>query len=442
PYGGLALQPSGAVGLLAEVVADALVSGRFDFAPSPNLQASAGHTRFFGDTVAPLVGSAIDDHRTDVFTFVRPGGLAGPVFFQLDGVHLSGATRGRTTVRAFATTRLLGTRVDAGVRYTRARRQDEPAAAVLALEARGFQVYTGSARWLRRTLFRAEAVVEPDSGVRRVAAGVARAFGSLVQVDLMGDWDRTLGGASVELGLTVGLPALRFFSRNRYSEETGVVGTEQVEGSLLWDRRAARMVAADGRSLGRAGLAGIVYVDEDGDGAPGDTERRLPGVRVRVGPISTVTDERGRFAAWDLIPFELTEVEIDPGSVRDPLIAPAVGRFLFRPDPNVFTPLPLAFVPTGEVTGRVVFGPAGQGVGSLTLELVNLDTDDRYPTISFSDGTFYVLGLRPGRYRVVVSPDDLARLNLAAEQPEFTVGRRREEALVDGIVLRLSRAPD
>jgi hypothetical protein len=161
-----------------------------------------------------------------------------------------------------------------------------------------------------------------------------------------------------------------------------------------------------------------------------------------VGPISTVTDERGRFAAWDLIPFELTEVEIDPGSVRDPLIAPAVGRFLFRPDPNVFTPLPLAFVPTGEVTGRVLFGPAEQGVGSLTLELVNLDTDDRYPTISFSDGTFYVLGLRPGRYRVVVSPDDLAQLNLVAEQPEFTVGRRREEALVEGVVLRLSRAPD
>jgi hypothetical protein len=34
-----------------------------------------------------------------------------------------------------------------------------------------------------------------------------------------------------------------------------------------------------------------------------------------------------------------------PGHPR-PLIAPAVERFTFRPDPNVFTPLPLAFVPT------------------------------------------------------------------------------------------------
>jgi hypothetical protein len=441
PYGGFALQPSGAVGLFAEVVADALVSGRFDFAPSPNLQATLSHTRFFGDTVAPLVGSPLDDHRTDVFAFLRPGGLSGPLFFRLDGFQVAGPTRSRAAVRAFATTRLLGTRVDAGVHYTRNRRDQEPAAAVVALEARGFHVYTGSARWLRRTLFRAEVVVEPDSGLRRVAAGIGRAFGTMVQVDLIGDWDRTVGGASLELGLTVGLPALRFFSRNRVQEGTGLMGTEQIEGSVLWDRQAARLVPADGRSLGRAGLAGIVFVDEDGDGVPGENERRLSRVRVRVGPISTETDERGRFAVWDMIPFELTEVEIDPASIRDPLIAPAVTRFTFRPDPNVFTPLPLAFVPTGEVTGRIVFGPAEEGVGSLSLELVNLDTDDRYPTISYSDGTFYVLGLRPGRYRVVVSPDDLGRLSLVAEETEFTVSRRRDEALIEGIVVRLSRAP-
>jgi hypothetical protein len=283
-------------------------------------------------------------------------------------------------------------------------------------------------------------MVEPDSGVRRALAGVSRALGSRLQVEVTTDWQRGVRGLSVELGLTVGLPFMRAFSRNRYQPGMGIDGTELLEGSLLWDGGARRLVAGDGRSLGRAGLAGIVYVDEDGDGVMGTHERRLARVRVRVGPVSTETDEHGRFAVWDLIPFEPTEVEIDPGSVRDPLIVASVERFTFRPDPNVFTPLPLAFLPTGEVTGRVASAAGGPGVGGLALELVQLDSGERYPTTTFSDGTFYVLGVRPGRYRVVVSDDDLARLGARAAAVEFQVGRRRDQALVEGIEVVVERA--
>jgi hypothetical protein len=439
PYVGVAVQPGRTIGLFAEVVGDALVAGRFDLAPSPNLQASLTHTRFFGDTLAPLVGSA-DDHRTDAFAFLRPGGLAGPVFVRLDAQQATGPARSRASLRLGATTRMLGTRLDAAVRYLRTRRPGEDAAAVTTLEGRAFYVYTGNLRWLRRTLFRAEAMVEPDSGVRRALAGVSRALGSRLQVEVTTDWQRGVRGLSVELGLTVGLPFMRAFSRNRYQPGMGIDGTELLEGSLLWDGGARRVVAGDGRSLGRAGLAGIVYVDEDGDGVMGTHERRLARVRVRVGPVSTETDEHGRFAVWDLIPFEPTEVEIDPGSVRDPLIVASVERFTFRPDPNVFTPLPLAFLPTGEVTGRVASAAGGPGIGGLALELVQLDSGERYPTTTFSDGTFYVLGVRPGRYRVVLSDDDLARLGARAAAVEFQVGRRRDQALIEGIEVVVERA--
>lgn len=439
PYGGLAVQPSRAVGVFAELVGDALAAGRLDLAPTPNFRTSVTHTRYFGDTLAPLVGSAVDDQVTQGFLFVRPGHREGRTFVRLDALQASGADRSRALLRGTVTTRLLGTRLDAGVRYLRNRRGAAPPAAVTTLEARAYHLYTGRLRWLRRTLFRAEALVEPDSGVRRLAAGVSRAFGARLQVDLLADWDRDVRGVSLDLGVTLGLPMVRAFSRNRYQPGSGVTGTELFEGSLLWDRGAGRMVPGDGRSLGRAGLAGVVFVDEDGDGRPGAAERRLARVRVRVGPISTETDDEGRFAVWDLIPFEPTEVEIDPLSVRDPLIVADVARFTFRPDPNVFTPLPLAFIPTAEVSGGVRYAVSGEGVGGLSLVLENLETGDRYPTTTFSDGAFYLLGVRPGRYRVVVSADDLARLAVTAEAPEFTVSRRREEALIEGVEVRLVR---
>jgi hypothetical protein len=91
------------------------------------------------------------------------------------------------------------------------------------------------------------------------------------------------------------------------------------------------------------------------------------------------------------------------------------------------------------VNGRVLFEESQEGVSGLSLELVNLSTGDRYPTTTFHDRTFYVLGVGPGRYRVVVSGDDLNRLGLLAENVEFDVSARRDEALIEGIEVFLTR---
>lgn len=438
PYGAVTVQPVRSVSLTGEAVVNALGSGRVDFAPTPDLQAAFVHTRFDNDVVQPLVGSPFARHRTDARLFYRPGLMDDQLFFTASATHAVGTTLTRDAVRVGATTRLRGTRFDLGVVTQRVE-----AAAVdmrsTAVDGRFFHLYTGSYRWLRRTLFHGELALDLDSGLTRARFIISRTFAEIVQIDVGADWRRGTDGVVFEVGLTTTLPAMRAASRNRIDPGDGTVGTQIAEGSVLWDRGGGRFGVADGRSLGRAGLAGTVFLDVNGNGTRDQGEPPLPDVLVRIGPRLVITDPDGRFAVWDLVPFELTDVEIDTLSIRDPLLVPRAARFTFRPDPNVFTPLPIPIVQAGEVSGRVILEGAKRPIGGVEVELVNLTTGDRYTTSTFSDGAFYLLGVRPGRYLARLGAAALDRLGVRAIPAEFSVGSVRDEAIVDGVEIVLRR---
>ncbi len=57
--------------------------------------------------------------------------------------------------------------------------------------------------------------------------------------------------------------------------------------------------------------------------------------------------------------------------------------------------------------------------------------------VTFSDGGFYLIGVKPGDYELSVDPTVLARLGLSAQPIGFTVPSSAEGATVDGLELRL-----
>jgi hypothetical protein len=244
----------------------------------------------------------------------------------------------------------------------------------------------------------------------------------------------------LEVGITLGLPMLRFYSRNRADPEFGLIGGQTVEGSILADPQGRHVTFADGRSLGRAGITGIVFEDADGNGTRDAGEPVMPGVLVRVGPQFGTSDASGRFVIWDLIPFEPTVLEVDPGTIGDPMLAPAAPRYTFRPDPNTLLPLPIPLVRAGEVAGTVRFAPGTTGIAGVRVELVNVETGLRYETLTYSDGSFYVLGVRPGEYEATVVADDLARLGATVTPATFTLGRARDAAIVQDVTITVRRA--
>jgi hypothetical protein len=91
------------------------------------------------------------------------------------------------------------------------------------------------------------------------------------------------------------------------------------------------------------------------------------------------------------------------------------------------------------IEGRVVREtPSGTvPVAGLELRLRRQGTEEQRSLTSFSDGAFYLMGVKPGEYELTVDPGDLERLGLAADPLAFSLAADADGAAVDGLELRL-----
>jgi hypothetical protein len=212
-----------------------------------------------------------------------------------------------------------------------------------------------------------------------------------------------------------------------------------VQGSLLYDPASRGVAFASGPSVERAGLSGRVFLDQNGDGRWSPGEALLSGVRLRAGYVTAVSDSSGRYRVWDLPSFEPVLVAVDSATLASPLWVPAYGSVSVETGPNRFRELDLPIVPGGVIEGQVVREtPAGTvPVAGATLRLRRRGTDDARSLITFSDGAFYLMGVKPGDYDLAVDPEDLEQLGLTVSPLAISVPAEADGATVSGLELRL-----
>jgi hypothetical protein len=258
-----------------------------------------------------------------------------------------------------------------------------------------------------------------------------------IRVEIGAGWNRQ-EGAALEINITSAFDALRAMSRNAYRQDTGVDGLQMFEGSVLWDTRSQSVSFSDGRSLGRAGLVGFVFLDANADGRRDPDEAPANDIRVRIGAQTALTDSSGAFAAWDLLPYEPQTVSVDSMSLDNPLWVPATPATRVAVGPNAFERLDIPLVMAGEVSGQVVFGPGESPAASMPLIFENEETGATIRTAAFSDGAFYYFGLRPGTYRITVPAEYLERLAMTAEVVTFRMDPATGSVMIEGLVVRIT----
>jgi hypothetical protein len=437
PYGSATFQATRSLAFFGEVVGNAQVGALVSFAPTPDLRGGVGHTHYLADSVvAPLVGSALLDDLTSASLFVRPAALGQRVYFQADARRVAGAIQRRYDGQVTLTARVPSVRLDAGVRVARASLRQAPfvTTTVLALQA---LYQTGLAFGpLHRTIVRAAVEVDPDSGLQRALAGFARTLLRDYYLDATVEWDRDLG-VIASFGFKANLPSVRFASQNRL-DDFGAVGLQSAEGSLMYDRDGGRLATGDGRGIGRSGVTGTVFLDLNGNGVRDPAEPPVVGALVRVGPWIAEADANGRYTVWDVVPFEALVIEVDAGSAADPQWTPSVVRYLLNPDPNQFIPVDIPFVQTVEAMGEVRQAPEGTPLPGIDVVLEPTDGSEPYAARTFSDGAFYLMGIRPGVYRVTIAPAVREALNLEVEDLLIEVAAG-QTAPTSGIVLWVRR---
>ncbi|MEX2401161.1 MAG: hypothetical protein WD423_10345 [Rhodothermales bacterium] len=252
--------------------------------------------------------------------------------------------------------------------------------------------------------------------------------------------------SSVGIRLSTALPFARSVTDTRVtSSSTNVV--QSVRGSLIFDKRSGRILAGDRPAVGRAAAALRLFVDRNANGTLDADEHVLEHNAVHLDRGSALSSghQDGVTHVGDLLPYERYTARIEEGAIANPLWVPDRSSFSFIADPNGVKQIDVPLFAAGVVEGTVVDARTGEplAVSGLLVRIVDVDEGSERVLQTFSDGSFYEMGFRPGTYEVQLDADQLhARdLSAAAASERFVVRATENGDFVDDLRLAVVERP-
>lgn len=409
----------------AEAVANGLLRGGIGFEPTLNLRFGADYTSYDADVVAPLFNPLNRRRQLRLAAFYRPD--AQRDFFYADATAELATTPTGTVQRLQAAiSAQLG-----DIRLQPYARLERDGVDGVGTSSRGFigltTFFVPSGRvgaLLRRSWIRASYESQGLTTPRLASLTIARPVLDAVRVEAGVNWIRGAPGPAFTLGVASSFDALRSYTTLTAQRGAPAGMTQYVQGSMIYDRQRGSFTLDAGPSLQRGGVAGVVFLDLNGNGKRDVGEEGLPNVRLQVGSGSAYSDSLGVYRVWDVVPFEPLLVSADSLSFDSPLWVASDRAVAVLPAPNTFTavdvPLTLGAVLEGQVTRA--FGGKLQGVAGATLVLTERRSGRRRSITTFTDGTFYALGVTPGEYELAVGGRLLDLWRVDAEPRWFVVG--------------------
>jgi hypothetical protein len=290
-------------------------------------------------------------------------------------------------------------------------------------------------RWLRGALLSGWQTYDLDGGMVRdvqVQLTAPLAVGRYFEASVTRDYvTRT---SRVDLQLLLELASIRSATRAIQSHNERTL-TQTLRGAVGYDSRSHVFVANDRSWAGHSGVTMRFFLDRDGDGTFDADEEPVRGATIRLHHPVTLEDVAiGVIRATDLAAYRRYSAVVDVSGVRNPLLMPKFREFAFETDPNRYKRIDVPFFVGGVLEGSVVrrIGTDDRPVAGLKLHLRSVSADIEADLVTFSDGTFYHMGVPPGRYVLQVDSTQLELLGTVAE-PSVRTFEVRESASGDFI---------
>lgn len=439
PYAGIFGSVTNSVSLEAEAVRDAVVRGTVRFEPSTDFQLEADAYRFASGVREPIL---TPEGRTDQVTlsaFFRPISRMGSNYLEASMDRINTTTGRLTSGRFGASFQVAEIRILPAVRF---QRQEAGIGAGTSETFYGFSTFILPRQSFGPVLgsFSARTTFEMQPGVGAVNASAY--LGAPIIKGLRAEtgmtWFRGGKGPGFSLLIAAELPSVRSYTTVTGGGGAETVGTQYISGSTIYNPTRSSLDFSGTPALSRGGVTGRVFLDLNGNGKLDQGEQPLPDVRIVVGSIWSTSDSSGRYRAWDLLPYEPTVIAVDSSTLASPLWVPAFAAASVEPSPNRYRTLDIPVLPGGVVEGRVT----GASLGGITLRLKHKASGEQRLLTTFSDGTFYGIGFRPGDWELTVDPKCLEVLKAAAEPLRFTLLSSEEGSAAEGLEVQLFFAAD
>ena len=232
-------------------------------------------------------------------------------------------------------------------------------------------------------------------------------------------WQRG-SGLLLSLGFNGALGALRLTSRLSASRSQPTYVATAASGTVALDG-TSRPSLFEGPGVGLGGVAGRVFYDVNGDGEFGAGDLPAPNVRVVVNGAQVRSDSSGSYRAWNVVPYESSSIAIDTLAFTDFSWTLSRGRTTVRATPGTFNRVNFPLVRTRELAGQVVADSSIATAGGVTLLLASTTGGASMKIVTFTDGSFYVSRVLPGRYLLSVAATALDALHAVADPGEMPV---------------------
>lgn len=443
PYAQVSANPINAWVLDAAVVGNGLAQLGLAFEPSVDLRLSGVGTVYDTHVAEPLLTPIGRNSALNLNGFWRPLPSNGLLFLQ-GAFSLSKADLGTfTTGRLDVSTETNNVRVTP---YARFERQTQGAVAYqrnfVGVDTR-ILPRAGLGPVLGPVFFRvgAEAMTSPSPATLNTwYAFASRPVWRSVTLEVGANWNQFSHSPTFLVTLNSYLDLFHYVATAADLPGGGTSVSQVLQGSVMWNGATGSVTTSPNPSIERAGVAGRVFVDENGNGRYDPGEHGLPGIRVIVGGRMAMSDSSGTFRVWDLLPFEPVRLYVDSASIDSPLLVPEFGLTTVELAPNRFRTLDVPISPAGVIEGRVVrrVGGATETMPAVVLVLTDRKSGVKRRFSTFSDGTFYAMGVKPGDYELMVDPRTLDGWQLKGDPLRFSFAPTPEGAGRSGLELVLT----
>jgi len=422
PYFDFSLNPTNSISLSAQQLAFASTTVQARWQPSLEHSLTFTGGRFTNsDTASQIItGQTVRDHY-GILYYVRPPIGARNSYITVDArrIDANDGTHDRLRVS-------LGVQVPNGqlVPYVETDRSRGAPGSATSSALIGMNMFVLPIRSLGSAFGQVlayGAIERSNHGEGTTSLTLVRQFGNRVRVEAGGVWSGIGAAGTYTLRVLTDLPQARIITTaNTGNGSSG--GTNFISGSILADPRSRQLSFAPGPALQRGGVTGRVYLDANVNGRFDSGDTPIAGALVRVGSVYALTDSTGRYRIWDLVPFEPVALAVDISSLDSPLWAAEAQHVVLEPWPNRFQEFDVAIVPGGVVEGTLTDSrEAGKPLAGARVVLVENGGARRMETTTFSDGGFSFLGVKPGKWSLIVDARDLTTLRGAAAPVQVTV---------------------
>ena len=434
PYAVVSSTPIRSFAVTGEAVINGHLRTTVEFEPTMDLHITGGYTHY-ALAGAAYSGTFAENDRLEMTLYWRPGGM---LFFQGTGLRSTGPNMTRTIERLSATTRFGSVRYSLGLLYSALNQSGISTDRHFTIDGSADANLSTSWKWLRASTVQGQLAIEPIKGFTAIRAAIGRRIGNVLRVDGALGWFRETG-LSFELSFSTVRPGPRMGVRSRITSNTGSEVLSFAYGGVAFDPRTKLLRIGDGVDLGRGGISGVLFRDDNGNGIRDSAELGISGIPIDVGGWPAETDRDGRFSVWGLVSSEAVQIQVDTLSFDNPHYLLPAPVLRVRPNPNTFGVIQIQVVVGGEVSGFVVMGEIP--MAGVPVILRELNTDAEITILTFNDGSFYKLAVPPGEYEVTLPEAVLQRLHAVAPPLSIFVPPGAGEKRFEDLQLRLEPAP-